>query len=62
MRHRMQCSVVTDQSVSMSVINRDDECPVTPPVDSGKSTFFVPGKKWDKKQKVSSGMLVHACM
>lgn len=56
MRHRMQCTIVTEQSVAL---RNADECPVE---EGGapKTIFLLPGEKWNKKQKVSTGMLVSA--
>lgn len=55
MRHRMQCSVLTDQTVETSA--RGEECPEEQDQEPAKK-FTLPGKKWDRKQKISTGMLV----
>ncbi len=52
MRHRMQCSIVTDQSVTTKT---EEECPLSPTI---RTTFTLPSKMWDKKQKISTDMLV----
>ncbi len=53
MRLRMECSVITDDSVTTKT---DEECLLSP--DPTQTTFSLPTKKWDKKQKISTGMLV----
>ena len=55
MRHRMQCSVFTDHTVETSA--RGEECPEELDQEPPKK-FTLPGKKWDRKQKISTEMLV----
>ncbi len=56
----MQCSIETEQSVTTKT---NEECPLSPDESTTQNSFFtLPSQKWDKKQKISTEMLVSECL
>ncbi|XP_064384168.1 NAD kinase-like [Halichondria panicea] len=55
MRLRIECSIVTDHSVTTKTA---EECLLSPDQSLTQNTFSLPRKKWNKKLEMSKGILV----